>query len=229
MAEKKDFAGISRKHGRFAVLWGIVAAITVPVTAIMLLRDGFSIKSIKYIVMAALAVFAAVRYCTVWKQGKRLSDMLSCKMTPEEIESIWKEEDDEKLFFRIGEYLCDEKCSKYNSSYKLILNEPEQVIYVLFNLDCTVRDEGFQCFFDEYSDYFNDALADSARKVGCNDVAAICETALQIHSGSLPEEETAGQLGTKCDRPYLDLKNSSKNIATYCAAYARNHKEYYFL
>lgn len=229
MSEKKDFAGIQKKCGTYAILWGIISVIIVPIIIYLIIRDGFSTRSIKYILVGALAVYAAIKHGTTWYNSKKLAQTLSCKMSPEEIGQVWETDDDEQLFISIGEYLCDEKCSNYGANYKLILNEPEQVLYVLFSLDRAVMTEGFQGFFDEYSDIFNDALVSAARKVGCNDVANLCETALNILSADYSEEDKAEHYDTRCDEPYYTLRSNSRNIASYCAAYARNHKEFFFL
>lgn len=230
LTEKKDFAGITKTHYRYAIIWSVLASLIVTTTVIAILKDGFSIKSVKFILGAALSIYATVTNWKKWADSNKVAEAISCKLSPEEIKSIWKEEDDEELLYQIEEYIYDNKCTIDNwASYKVILNEPEQIVFVLYNLDICIMDEGFQCFFETYSDLFNDALAAFARKVGCNDVATICETAVQIYTGNLQEEEKSEQLDTRCNQPYIALKEHPRNIITCCAEYARSHKEYFFL
>lgn len=89
-------------------------------------------------------------------------------------------------------------------------------------LEAEVNNGGFDQFFFNTNDQWNDLLVSSARAISALDIAMICEKALKIKTEfEGPEEGLIEQLDV-CDQAFYKSKD---NIESLCVQYAWEHRD----
>ncbi len=142
---------------------------------------------------------------------------LGC-MAGNQREKIWQKNDVD-LFETLYDGLL--KKSDYGDK-KEELNDCERVFLSMALLEAEVNNGGFDQFFFNTNDQWNDLLVSSARAISALDIAMICENALKIKTEfEGPEEGLIEQLDV-CDQAFYKSKD---NIESLCVQYAREHRD----
>ena len=150
---------------------------------------------------------------------KKAQKYLSYRMSEEEIENFWKEEDDIELVFRLYEYI---QKKSYNFLKLENLNEVEKNIMILNELEGEVNNGGFDQFFLNTGGKYNDSLLKALTAVNAPETAAICKKALDIISRGLLQDQESNLLDKECDTPYYE---KTENLTSLIAEYARKNKD----
>ena len=130
---------------------------------------------------------------------------------------IW-EKDDATLF----EYVFDKLSAKSDYGFDLSsLNDHEKVFMSMALLAQEVNNGGFDQFFLNLGDRYNDILVSSAEAIKAFDIAKICEKALAIYAEHAEQEDPIEELN-ECDDAFYA---STDAICDLCAQYAREHKD----
>ena len=150
---------------------------------------------------------------------KEAEKYLSYRLSDEEIENFWKEEDDVELVYRLYDYI-----QKKSLNFQKLenLNEVEKNIRILNDLDGEVNNGGFEQFFFNTRGEYNDSLIKALTAVNAPETAGICAKALDIISRGLLKDQESDLLDKECDEPFYD---KSENLTSLLADYARNNKE----
>lgn len=142
---------------------------------------------------------------------------LGC-MAGNQRDKIWQKNDVD-LFETLYDGLL--KKSDYGDK-KEELNDCERVFLSMALLEAEVNNGGFDQFFFNTNDQWNDLLVSSARAIRALDIAMICEKALKIKTEfEGPEEGLIEQLDV-CDQAFYKSKD---NIGSLCVQYAREHRD----
>ena len=142
---------------------------------------------------------------------------LGC-MAGNQRDKIWQKNDVD-LFEILYDGLL--KKSDYGDK-KEELNDCEKVFLSMAKLEAEVNNGGFDQFFFNTNDEWNDILVSSAQAIKAFDIAEICEKALKIKAEyDGPEDGVIEQLG-ECDDAFY---NSKDFIESLCAQYAREHRD----
>ena len=143
---------------------------------------------------------------------------LVCIACNQNRDKIWQKNDAD-LFETLYDGLL--KKSDYGDK-KEGLNDCEKVFLLMALLESEVNNGGFDQFFFNTNDEWNDLLVSSAQAIKAFDVAQICEKALKIKAKyEGPEEGVIEQLG-ECDDAFY---NSKDYIESLCVQYAREHRD----
>ena len=143
---------------------------------------------------------------------------LGCMACNQNREKIWQKNDAD-LFEELYDGLL--KKSDYGDK-KEELSDGEKVFLSMALLETEVNNGGFDQFFFNTNDEWNDLLVSSAQAIKAFDIAKICEKALKIKAEfEGPEEDLVEQLG-ECDDAFY---NSKDYIDSLCVQYAREHKD----
>lgn len=143
---------------------------------------------------------------------------LGCMACNQNRDKIW-EKNDADLFDALYDGLL--KKSDYGEK-KEELNDCEKVFLSMALLEAEVNNGGFDQFFFNSNDQWNDLLVSSAQAVKAFDIAKICEKALKIKAEyDGPEDGVIEQLG-ECDDAFFQSEDS---IDSLCVQYAREHRD----
>ena len=143
---------------------------------------------------------------------------LGCMAGNQNRDKIWQKNDVD-LFDALYDGLL--KKSDYGGK-KEVLNDCEKVFLSMAKLEAEVNNGGFDQFFFNTNDEWNDILVSSAQTIKAFDIAEICEKALIIKAEyEGPEDGVIEQLG-ECDDAFYKSKD---NIESPCARYAREHRD----
>jgi len=130
---------------------------------------------------------------------------------------IWKK-DNATVF----EYVFDKLSAKSDYGFDLSsLNDHEKVFMSMALLAQEVNNGGFDQFFLNLGDRYNDILVSSAEAIKAFDIAKICEEALAIYAEHAEQEDPIEELN-ECDDAFYA---STDAICDLCAQYAREHKD----
>ena len=143
---------------------------------------------------------------------------LGCMACNQSRDKIWQKNDVD-LFDALYDGLL--KKSDYGDK-KEVLNDCEKVFLSMAKLEAEVNNGGFDQFFFNTNDEWNDILVSSAQAIKAFDIAEICEKALKIKAEfDGLEDGVIEQLG-ECDDAFY---NSKDYIESLCAQYAREHRD----
>ena len=143
---------------------------------------------------------------------------LGCMACNQNRDKIWQKNDVD-LFDALYDGLL--KKSDYGDT-KEVLNDCEKVFLSMALLESEVNNGGFDQFFFNTNDEWNDILVSSAQAIKAFDIAEICEKALKIKAEfDGLEDGVIEQLG-ECDDAFY---NSKDYIESLCAQYAREHRD----
>ena len=144
--------------------------------------------------------------------------VLGCMACNQNRDKIWQKEDAD-LFDTLYDDLL--KKSDYGDK-KEDLSDGEKGFLSMVLLEAEVNNGGFDQFFFNTNDEWNDLLVSSAQAIKAFDIAQICEKALKIKAEfEGPEEGWIEQLD-ECDEAFY---KSRDDIDFLCVQYARDHKE----
>ena len=150
---------------------------------------------------------------------KKAEKHLSYRLSDEEIENFWKEEDDVELISRLYDYI---QKKSYNFLKLENLNEVEKNIMILSDLDADVNNGGFDQYFFNSRGEYNNSLIKALTAVNAPETAKICAKALDIISRGLLKDQESDLLNKECDEPYYE---KSENLFSLIAEYARKNKD----
>ena len=144
--------------------------------------------------------------------------VLGCMACNQNRDKIWQKEDAD-LFDTLYDDLL--KKSDYGDK-KEDLSDGEKVFLSMVLLEAEVNNGGFDQFFFNTNDEWNDLLVSSAQAIKAFDIAQICEKALKIKAEyDGPEDGVIEQLG-ECDDAFFQSEDS---IDSLCVQYAREHRD----
>ena len=217
MMKEGDFRGLKILFGRQFLVWGIIFLYALTVSVVRIIQGDYTRWTL-FIVTGFFGYRTFVlgqAYIAFRKAEKHLSYRLS----DEEIENFWKEEDDVELVYRLYDYI-----QKKSLNFQKLenLNEVEKNIRILNDLDGEVNNGGFEQFFFNTRGEYNDSLIKALTAVNAPETAGICAKALDIISRGLLKDQESDLLDKECDEPFYD---KSENLTSLLADYARNNKE----
>ena len=136
-------------------------------------------------------------------------------------ESIW-EKDDLSLFEYIFEKLNDK--SDYGSDLSS-LNDKEKVFMSMALLVQEVNNGGFDQYFFNIGNRYNDILVSSAKAIKAYDIAEICKKALAVYEEHSEQDDIIEELN-EYDNAFYESKDA---ICELCVKYAKENKKYFEL
>ena len=143
---------------------------------------------------------------------------LGCIACGQNRDKIWQKNDSD-LFDVLYDGLL--KKSDYGDK-KEDLSDCEKVFLSMALLETEVNNGGFDQFFFNTNDEWNDLLVSSAQAIKAFDIAQICEKALKIKAEFEGTEEDRIDQLDECDDAFY---KSRDNIDILCVQYARDHKD----
>ena len=148
------------------------------------------------------------------------------------LEEIWNIDDKVDFVVEMGFYL-GEKCGWGDNIS--VLTKPERVLYVVYELEGEVNNGGFVQYFRNSSGNQANELVDAFNEIGAPQTAAICEKALSVFGGHVPEDwdernevfdaldgDLVDEILSECDDAFYDYE---ENLTELCYAYIMEHKD----
>lgn len=218
MMKEGNFRGLKIMFGRQFLIWGIVFLFVLTVAVIRLIQGG-DIKGWTELIVAGYFGYRTFTLGRAYKSFKNAEKYLSYRLSDEETENFWKEENDEELVYRLYDYI---QKKSYNFLKIENLNEVEKNIMILNDLDGEVNNGGFELFFFNSRGKYNDSLIKALSAVNASETAGICAKALDIISQGLLKDQESDLLDKECDKPFYD---KSENLTFLIAEYARKNKD----
>ena len=217
MMKEGNFRGLKIMFGKQFLIWGIMFLFGLTVTVIQLIQGG--IKGWTMLIVTGFLGYRTFTLGRAYSSFKDAEKYLSYRMSDEEIENFWKEENEEDLIPRLYEYI---QKKSYNFLKVENLNEVEKNIMILTDLDGEVNNGGFEQFFFNTRGLYNDSLVNAATAVNASETAGLCAKALNIISRGLLKDQESDLLDKECDTPFYD---KSENLTALIAEYARKNKD----
>lgn len=218
MMKEGDFKGLKNMFGKQFLLWGILFLLVLTVSVIRIIQKG-DIRGWTELIVSCVFGYRTFTLGRAYLAFKKAQKYLSYRMSDEEIENFWKEEDDIELVYRLYDYI---QKKSYNFLKVENLNQVEKNIRILNDLDGEVNNGGFQQFFFNTRGEYNDSLIQALTAVNAPETAGICAKALDIISRGLLKDQESDLLDKECDTPYYD---KSENLTSLIADYARKNKD----
>lgn len=220
LLSKGDYTAVRKIYGRYTLILGIIGLLWL-IVIIGLYASGNTAKSGAKAVSLMIIIVMTFRMLGIYKNIRKLE--LSQAKSPkagmaEAEEGFWAEEDSD-LFYEIGDKLMEK--SNYLDDID-VLSDPELTLCILSKLDAEVNNGGFDQFFLNTDNRFDNVLVKCAETIGAIKLAKICAKAVEIESKRKNDEKTRDMLYAKCDTPYYDLGDELYRCG---AAYARLHKD----
>lgn len=217
MMKEGNFRGLKLMFGKQFLIWGILFLFGLTLTVIQLIQGG--IKGWTMLIVTGFLGYRTFTLGRAYKSFKDAEKYLSYRMSDEEIENFWKEENDEELVYRLYDYI---QKKSYNFLKVENLNEVEKNIMILTDLDGEVNNGGFEQFFFNSRGEYNDSLVKAATAVNASETAGLSAKALDIISRRLLKDQESDLLDKECDTPFYD---KSENLTALIAEYARKNKD----
>lgn len=156
---------------------------------------------------------------TIIKLVTAIIILVLCSCSVLSKKSIW-EKDDLSLFEYIFEKLSDK--SDFGSDLSR-LNDKEKVFMSMALLAQEVNNGGFDQFFLNLGDKYNDILVSSAEAIKAYDIAEICKKALAVYAEHSEQDDIIEELN-EYDHAFYESKDA---ICELCAQYAKENKKYF--
>ena len=217
MIKEGDFKGLRIMFGKQFLLAGALFLFALTVAVIRIVQKEFSGWT-----MLLVAGFFGYRTFIIGRgffAYKKAEKHLSYRLSDEEIENFWKEEDDVELISKLYDYI---QKKSYNFLQLENLNEVEKNIMILSDLDADVNNGGFDQYFFNSRGEYNNSLIKALTAVNAPESAKICAKALDIISRGLLKDQESDLLNKECDEPYYE---KSENLFSLIAEYARKNKD----
>lgn len=218
MMKEGDFRGLKIMFGRQCLLWGFIFLFALTFSVIRLIQ-GDNIKGWTGLIVAAFFGYRTFTLGRIYKSYRNAEKYLSYRLSDEERENFWNEEDDIELVSRLYDYI---QKKSYSFLKKENLNEVEKNIMILVDLDCEVNNGGFDQFFFNSKGEHNNSLIEALTAANALETAEICKKALDIISRGLLEDQVLDLLDKECDTPFYD---KSEDLTSLIAEYARKNKD----
>ena len=218
MTKEGDFRGLKILFGKQFLLWGIISLFVLTVAVIRLIQER-DFKGWTGLIVAGYFGYRAFTLGRAYNAYRKAEKYLSYRLSDEEIENFWKEEDDTELVYRLYDYI---QKKSYNFLKLENLNQVEKNIMILNDLDGEVNNGGFEQFFYNTRGAYNDSLIKALTAVNAPETAGICAKALDIISRGLLKDQESDLLDKECDTPYYE---KSENLTSLIAEYARKNKD----
>lgn len=218
MMKEGDFTGLKMMFGKQFLIWGILFLLVLALAVSRIIQGG-SIRAWAELIVCGVFGYRAFTLGRAYFAYRKAERYLSYRMSAEEIENFWKEEDDVELVYRLYDYI---QKKSYNFLKMENLNEVEKNIMILNDLDGEVNNGGFDQFFFNTRGQYNDSLIKALTDVNAPETAAICAKALDIISRGLLKDQESELLDKECDTPFFD---KSENLTSLIANYARKNKD----
>lgn len=218
MMKEGDFRGLKTMFGRQFLIWGILFLLMLTATVIRIIQRG-DVRAWTELIVAGLCAYRTFTLGRVYLSFRNAEKYLSYRLSEEEIENIWKEEDDAELVSRLYEYI---RKKSFNFLKMENLSAVEKNIMILNDLEGEVYNGGFDQFFLNSRGVFNDSLLLALNAVNAPVTAGICAKALDIISRGLPKDQESDLLDTECDTPFYE---KSENLTSLIADYARRNRD----
>jgi len=217
MMKEGNFRGLKILFGRQFLIWGILFLYALTVSVIRLIQGDFSRWTM--LVVAGIFGYRTFTLGRAYFAFRKAEKYLSYRLSDEEIESFWKEENDIELVYKLYDYI-----QKKSLNFQKLenLNEVEKNIMILNDLDGEVNNGGFEQFFFNSRGEYNNSLIKALNAVNAPETAEICAKALDIISRGLLKDQESDLLDKECDEPYYD---KSEDLTFLIAEYARNNKD----
>ena len=91
-------------------------------------------------------------------------------------------------------------------------------------LEMEVNNGGFDQFFLNTGNSWNDILVQAAEEINAHDTAEICRKALSILESGLSDDDLMERLNNECDSAFYE---SDEYIGGLCVEYARRNREFF--
>ena len=185
------------------------------------------------VVLAVIAVFGFT-YMRNRQEEKPEKNEVGNAMTwtPPELEEIWNIEEKVNFVVEMGSYTA-RKC-EYGDSM-LALTHAERVVYIVYTLEGEVNNGGFLQYFWNSSGNQANELVDAFLEIGAPKTAAICEKALSVFGGHVPEDwdernevldeldsDMVDEILSECDDAFYDYE---ENLTELCYEYITKNKD----
>ena len=217
MIKEGNFRGLKIMFGRQFILWGLIFLFALTLSVIRLIQGDY-IKGCTGLIVSGFFGYRTFTLGRIYKSYKKAEKYLSYRLSDEEKENFWKEEDDIELICRLYEYI---QKKSYNFQKIENLNEVEKNIMILVDLDSDVNNGGFDQFFFNTRGEYNNSLIKALTAANAPETLEICKKALDIISRGLLEDQVLDLLEEECDTPYYD---KSEDLTSLIAEYARKNK-----
>ena len=217
MLKEGDFSGLKKMFGKQFLLCGLIFLFTLAFAVIHLLQEG-DIKGWTGLIVSGVFGYRTFILGRAYNAFKKAETHLSYRLSKQETENFWKEENDDNLVYGLYEYI---QKKSYNFLKVENLNEVEKNIMILNDLQAEVYNGGFEQYFFNSRGEFNDSLVKASMAVNATETAEICTKALDIIKRGLLKEQESELLHKECDTPFFE---KSENLTSLIAEYARNNK-----
>lgn len=218
MMKEGNFTGLKKMFGKQFLIWGILFLIVLTVSVIRLIQKG-DIKGWTELIVAGFFGYRTFILGRGYFAFRKAEKYLSYRLSDEEIENFWKEENDIELVYKLYDYI-----QKKSLNFQKLenLNEVEKNIMILNDLDGEVNNGGFEQFFFNSRGEYNNSLIKALNAVNASETAEICAKALDIISRGLLKDQESDLLDKECDTPFYD---KSENLTSLIAEYARKNRD----
>ena len=112
MMKEGNFRGLKIMFRRQFLIWGILFLFALTVSVIRLTKERGDIRGLTELIVSIFFGYRAFSLWRVYKSFKDAGKYLSYRLSDEEIENFWKEENDEELVSRLYDYI---QKKSYNS------------------------------------------------------------------------------------------------------------------
>ena len=218
MMKEGNFRGLKNMFGKQFLIWGILFLAVLTVSVIRIIQEG-NIRGWAELIVAGFFGYRTFVLGRVYKSFKNAEKYLSYRLSDDEIERFWEEENDEELVSRLYDYI---KKKSYSFLKVENLNEVEKNIMILNDLEGEINNGGFEQFFFNSRGQYNDSLIKALTAVNASETAEICAKALDIISRGLLKDQESDLLDKECDTPFYD---KSENLTSLIAEYARKNRD----
>ena len=156
MLKEGDFRGLKIMFGRQLLIWGILFLFVLAYSVIRFIQGG-DIKGWTGLIVSGYFGYRVFTLWRAYKSFRNAEKYLSYRLSDEEIEDFWKEENDEELVSRLYDYI---RKKSYNFLKVENLNEVEKKIMILKDHggSAEVKPENLISFIAEFARNNKDSL-----------------------------------------------------------------------
>lgn len=217
LVQKGDYEAVEKIYLKQFVIWAVLLGLSIVLIVSMYFESDP--RWLHLLILSAVFGYRAGVLGFCYFKFRKAARTVEYKSMFKNVD--W-DGDDYDLCSLIDSYLY-KKSVAYQHLEKL--NKAERLLFPLVQIEPEVNNGGFDQFFLNTRDIFNDEILASARAVGANKTADLLERALELKNSDLSEDELMDALSKECDEPFYKLDES---ITALCARYARNHKNMFF-
>lgn len=216
---KGKFDELSRLYKRYLLIYVAIVVAAIVLGIFQYLQNG---RWIATAIIVALFAYRAFETARVYLKMKKADNVLAYRLTEEQIAAIWASTGTDELLDPLYDFIWGKTL---NGVAMDRLNKTERNILIMLTLEMEVNNGGFDQFFFNTGEKFNDELVDAAQTIGARKTAELCMRAVGICKSGLVDDDRMDALGKQCDTPFLQ---SDEYIGGLVAEYARAHKDELF-